>query len=431
MKGDGESMSLVPDVPQQKKRRRIRRKADGRGGPGEKNLFFPLRQRGHRKAFDFQPLQRFESGGDLAFPPINKDQVGERFFLQLQPAVAPTHHLRHGLKIVDPGNAADDEFAVARFIGPAPVEADHRGDRLHSLKVRDVKGFDAFRGPRQMEMPHQVLNGAAGLEPFRQHLRRHFAKGHALPHVLHRFDTVPNLGRRFIFHFFGQASHFLFPLRRHFFMPPLEEPPRSVGHSLVFAGGDFSDARGGAFAGVQVEAGADLLIRERMALLNFEFAGPERKQFFPPGPAQVLSHPAHVGIGSEIDRAVPPFLPGEKKPGEVLAQGEGDVRIGLVVSPHGIEGRLMPADEAPLQHESLPFAGGGDVIHVPDGGGESLVLGFLGGVPVSGSSEIAGHSFLQVAGLSDVDDLPGGIAHEIDAGRVRKPGKSEGLSHGR
>ena len=92
--------------------------------------------------------------------------------------------------------------------------------------------------------------------------------------------------------------------------------------------------------------------------------------------------------------------------------GNLDIVIALVILQKDIVGRLMLFDERAFQHERFIFGSGHDEIVV-----EHLRNHFRGlDVVIGVIAEIAGDAVSEVFRLSDIDDLPLLVLHDIHAG---------------
>ena len=74
----------------------------------------------------------------------------------------------------------------------------------------------------------------------------------------------------------------------------------------------------------------------------------------------------------------------------------------------------MALDEAVFQHQRLELRGGNDDVKIVDMADHGGDLGQMV------AAEIAGDTVLQRLRLSDIDDLAGGVFHDIDARQERQ-----------
>ena len=100
---------------------------------------------------DAQLLQGGGGGVQLSQAAVNQDQIRQRLFLFLQPAVAPPHRLAQGREVVAGERAADDELAVVRLLHPTLLPHHQGSDGFRPLQVRDVETLDALGRYLQIE----------------------------------------------------------------------------------------------------------------------------------------------------------------------------------------------------------------------------------------------------------------------------------------
>ena len=93
------------------------------------------------------------------------------------------------------------------------------------------------------------------------------------------------------------------------------------------------------------------------------------------------------------------------------------IRVALVISEDDIEAWLVPFDQVVLEDEGFGFRVGNGYLDISDQLHHRA--GF--GVRVS-AMKIAGHPFIEITRLADIDDLFFGVQHAINTGTMRQAG---------
>ena len=101
---------------------------------------------------------------------------------------------------------------------------------------------------------------------------------------------------------------------------------------------------------------------------------------------------------------------------KIVAQGDGEVRKGLVVEQPLVIGRVNVLDQTRLHEERLPLAFAGNEVE-----GDDLVEhGLLAAAEVGGWNEIAGHPIGKPQRLAYIEHASRGVLHQVDPGGVGK-----------
>ncbi len=242
-------------------------------------------------------------------------------------------------------------------------------------------------------------------------------RGHllALHRPLDRPDLVPDNGRLLVLLGFGGDVHLVAETVQQDLGVALEEQLHLGDVAPVGRLADRLDARALAALDVVQQAGPG----ERAdAVLDLDGAGPEREEA--PDEVHRLVNGRCRRVRSEVARAVAGELPGALDAREVVAQGDLDVRVALVVLEPDVEPRPEPLDEVGLEEQRL-----GDRVHLGD-----LEVGDpldrLADLVVAGAG--AGSLLLPVApdpaakalGLAHVQDLAARVLHQVHARPVRE-----------
>ena len=99
--------------------------------------------------------------------------------------------------------------------------------------------------------------------------------------------------------------------------------------------------------------------------------------------------------------------------GELLAERDHEVGVGLVVLVHDVEARVELLDPGVLQGEGLHLGGHDGPLDGAGGGDHLLSAGVEGGEIL----EVVAQARAEVLGLADVDDAALGVEEAVDAGR--------------
>ena len=206
--------------------------------------------------------------------------------------------------------------------------------------------------------------------------------------------------------------------RRHLLLQPADHrvglarhEVAEVHHDLaVFLGGDLAGARRGALADVAEQARPADLLRppEHPGRARPGREHPQQHvERFPDGPG--------MGVRPEVPDALAVRTAHHLQPGVLLAEGDGEFRVGLVVAVPHVEPRVELLDPVVFQLQRLDLGGHHRPLHARRAGDH------LRGARVQRTEigEIRIQPLPQALGLADVDDPVRGIAEAIDAGRVR------------
>jgi len=116
---------------------------------GEDDRLLTLGEADERRRGEAMLLEGREGGADLAEAAVDDDELGERPVLLVQARVTSSDHFLHRAEVVVALEGLDLEAAVARLVGLAVDEADHRRDGERAGDVRDVEALR--RGRRSFE----------------------------------------------------------------------------------------------------------------------------------------------------------------------------------------------------------------------------------------------------------------------------------------
>jgi len=308
-------------------------------------------------------------------------------------------------------------FAVSVLVRLSVAEGDHGGDRVLSERMRYVEPFDGDGRVRQFEGELKFFQRRRGLYLPHHLLRRDLAQGDFLGHVGQRKDVVPQRGGLLVIFACGGALHLPFPSGDEVRVLSPEKEDRLVHDVSVSGFIDPPDARRGTFLRVQVDAGLHLFERRQLGFRKHDPAGAQGEQMLLPYPAEEPMDMRDRRERPEIHVAVLEPPAGEFQSGKIFLHRELDERIGFVVLPEDVVGRLVPADQLLFDEEGFPLARGRDVIDVVHDADQDLVLGRE---TVFAPDEIRRYPFAEVDGFADVEERAGGVAHEVNTGRVGK-----------
>jgi hypothetical protein len=130
-----------------------------------------------------------------------------------------------------------------------------------------------------------------------------------------------------------------------------------------------------------------------------------------------LPHLLRIRIGTEVGDAAPVPLAREHDAREVVLDGDGDVRKGLVVAQPDVERRPVPLDEVLFQVQRLDLAAGDDHLDVGD-----ALRKLRNCVPDVGRGlEVTAYAGPQRFGLANVEDVPPRVPEDVDTGLRRQP----------
>ena len=174
----------------------------------------------------------------------------------------------------------------------------------------------------------------------------------------------------------------------------------------------------------QVAGGRALLDRSEQArakpapfflmLVDIERAGAEFEDFLQHLDRSPQS--SRAGKGAIELRAAGMRLARQFDPRKILAHENLEIREALVVFERAVELRLHVFDEPGLDQQGIDLAFGRDKVDIVN------FLYEVGRAAIIGGrlEKIAAGSGPQILRLADVDHHPGGVFHDIDAGRLRK-----------
>ena len=165
---------------------------------------------------------------------------------------------------------------------------------------------------------------------------------------LDRPDLVAQDGRPLVLRALGRGAHLVVEGLDQRFLATLEEQLDLLDVGPIGVLRDRLDA--GALAALDVVEQAGSLERP-LAVLDVDRAGPEREQ--PPDEVHRLVDAGRRGVRPEVAAAVVGQLAGALDPREVVAQGDLDVRVALVVLEPDVEPRGVALDQVGLEEERL------------------------------------------------------------------------------
>ncbi len=181
-----------------------------------------------------------------------------------------------------------------------------------------------------------------------------------------------------------------------------------IDHAPVILDALITDARRLAAIDMEVQTGP-----VRRFFRQMPGAGPDCE--YPADDFQRLPERRDIGVRTEVAGARNGDPPHDQHAGKRLAQGHGDLRIALVVAQPDVESRLVLLDECVLEQQRLRLGRDDDRLEVGD-----LPLQHL---PLRGAlvvGEIVRDARAEIGRLPDVQNLPGGVFPEVDAGASGK-----------
>src|SRR5690606_6289436 len=122
-----------------------------------------------------------------------------------------------------------------------------------------------------------------------------------------------------------------------------------------------------------------------------------------------------VGVRAEVAHPLALGAAHHLQPGVLLVEGDGQVRVRLVVAVADVEARVVLLDPGVLQLQRLDLGGHGDPVH--RGGGGDHLLGAR--VQRPDVAEVGVQAVTQALRLADVDHPTRLVAEPVDPGRVR------------
>ena len=202
---------------------------------------------------------------------------------------------------------------------------------------------------------------------------------------------------------------------------PAMKSQKSIDDLAVFLGGDLTGARGRALADVAEQARPADLLRPPE---HPGRAGPGREH--PQQHVQRFPDRPGVGVRPEVPDALAVRAAHHLQPRVLLAEGDGEFRVGLVVPVPHVEPRVELLDPVVFQLQRLDLGGH----HRPLDAGRAGH--HLRGPRVQRTEvgEVRVQPLPQALGLADVDDPVAGIAEAVDAGRVRNRARGGAVESG-
>ncbi len=155
-----------------------------------------------------------------------------------------------------------------------------------------------------------------------------------------------------------------------------------------------------------------------LAFLDIDGAGPEREQ--PTDEVHGLVHAAGRGVRPEVAAAVRGQLARPLDAREVVAQGDLDERVALVVLEPHVEARLVTLDQVRLQQQRLADGVGHrplQVVDPVDGRLDAQRRGRGGAARLP----VLADAVPEALRLAHVQHATLGVLHEVDAGAVGQP----------
>src|SRR5476649_1910450 len=164
-------------------------------GSWKVDLFLPLGQPGDAGALDAETIERCQRCIQLPTAAIDENEIRQRLILIDDPPVAAVDGFSHGAEVVRPDYGLDVEDAVLLFVHLSVLENHHPRDRIASLDVRDVEGFDL---PDRLRMTDQLAQSRrCDLEPILLRLpESRLVRETSVPvRQVHPIDASPPLRR--------------------------------------------------------------------------------------------------------------------------------------------------------------------------------------------------------------------------------------------
>ena len=167
---------------------------------------------------------------------------------------------------------------------------------------------------------------------------------------------------------------------------------------------DGADAGSAAQLDVVIQAGARILAGDLAVAGEI---GEDMAQHI-----QGLMHGPDAGVRAKVMRTVLDHLAGDGHFGEGVRQMHFDVGVAFVVFEADVEARTVLLDQVHLEDERFKFRTDHDPFQIGDLRDQLARLGDL----VAALLKIGAHPVLEDDGLADVDDLAGGVLHDVNAG---------------
>ena len=180
------------------------------------------------------------------------------------------------------------------------------------------------------------------------------------------------------------------------------------GFAIDLGSGEALDAGAEAALDVVLQAGAGMVAREVDLAAGQEEAAMDEVD-------DAMGEVAGE-IGAVVGAAVFAQAAGDEDFGIAVAEGELDVRVGLVVAKQDIEAWLALLDEVVFKGEGLVLVVDEDVVDVDSLAHERAGLG----VGLGAFEQVGADAGAEVLGLADVDDFAVGVLVEVDPGLSRE-----------
>ncbi|OPZ04185.1 MAG: hypothetical protein BWZ08_02752 [candidate division BRC1 bacterium ADurb.BinA292] len=162
--GDAEAVGFVAQALEQVERGRSRFERDGVLPAGQEEALLgaidfvaavldaALGHADQRDAGQAEVLHDLDGDGELALAAVDDDEAGGRFGSLGDAAKPAGQHFVQGAEIILTRQRLDAETAVARLVGFAAAERDHRADRGEPLNRGDIEAFDGVGRGLEVEL---------------------------------------------------------------------------------------------------------------------------------------------------------------------------------------------------------------------------------------------------------------------------------------
>ncbi len=202
---------------------------------------------------------------------------------------------------------------------------------------------------------------------------------------------------------------------------PFQEPDEVGDEALIVRVADLSHARTRALLDVEQQARSPLLLVPRQLGVRTRADGECSQE-----EVEGLADGVGVAEGPEVANLLATTAPHDHGAWPLVADGDGEERVALVVDQTHVETRPVGLDEAVLQHQRLDLVGDLDPLETVGG------RHHLGGTRVQrrGVGEVVGDAGTEALGLSDVDHPTLGVLELIAAGRVGNRSTGRSRHHG-
>jgi len=121
-----------------------------------------------------------------------------------------------------------------------------------------------------------------------------------------------------------------------------------------------------------------------------------------------------TGIRAKITRTVVLHLARDGHLGEWIRPVDLDVGVALVVFKAHVEARLVALDQGHLKDQSFQLGADHDPFDVGNLPHQAACLG----IRLGSGMEVGAHAAAQIDRLTDVDDTPGGVLHQVAASLI-------------